>query len=77
MTINLEGCVKKTAGSYTVVERDARRIAAATKRLGGALMLTSLPDNVKAVLKSTTDPKVKADMLEFCADNKWILEGVE
>lgn len=62
-------------GNYTVAY--SRRIADATERLGGTPALLRLPDNVKAVLKSTTDPKVKADMLEFCADNKWILEGVE
>lgn len=76
MTISLEGCKTKTVGNYTCVLSDDKRISKAIKKMGGALMLLRLPGDVKAVLKSTTDPKVKADMLEFCADNMWIIEGV-
>lgn len=65
------------AGDYINVIADDKRIANAIKKMGGALMLLKLPNDAKAVLRSTTDPKVKADMLEFCADNMWLIEGVE
>ena len=79
MKINLEECVVEMdkAGEYVDVIADDKRIAKAIKKMGGALVLLKLPNDIKLVLKSTTDPKVKADMLEFCADNTWIIEGVE
>lgn len=77
MKIDLTKCVVKDGGNYINVIADDKRISNAVKRMGGALVLLKLPNNVKAVLKSTTDPQVKAGMLEFCADNMWIIEGVE
>ncbi len=76
MTIDITKCSVEVNGNYINVLADDKRISKAIKKMGGALVLLKLPGDVKAVLKSTTDPKIKADMLEFCADNTWIIEGV-
>lgn len=46
----------------------AGRLSDAIDRCGGALMLLALPDEIKDVLRKTTDVKAKALMLEKIAD---------
>ena len=45
----------------------AERYQAALKKIGGAAGLMNLPDQVKEVLKSTTDLQIKTEMLEMIA----------
>ena len=45
------------------------RYKAAIDRIGGAAGLLSLPDEVKRILKGTTDLETKTQMLECIAEN--------
>lgn len=45
-----------------------QRYQAAIREIGGAAGLLSLPEDVKNVLKETTDLKTKTEMLEMIAE---------
>lgn len=46
------------------------RYSAAIKKIGGAAGILSLPEEVKNILKSTTDLETKTEMLELIAKVK-------
>lgn len=46
-----------------------KRYDEAIKRIGGPLAILNLPEEVKKVLRETTDPETKVKMLELIADN--------
>lgn len=50
-------------------ERWAKRESDAIDRCGGALMLLALPEQIKKVLRETTDIEAKVKMLEAIADH--------
>lgn len=46
-----------------------KRYAEALKKIGGPAALLNLPEDVKKVLRETTDLEIKTQMLELIADH--------
>lgn len=46
-----------------------QRYAQAIKTIGGPAALLNLPEEVKKVLRETTDPEIKTQMLELIAEH--------
>ena len=46
-----------------------QRYAAAIKKIGGPAALLNLPEEVKKILRETTNPEVKTQMLELIAEH--------
>ena len=45
-----------------------QRYAKAMKKIGGPAALLNLPEEVKKILRETTDPEIKTQMLELIAE---------
>ena len=45
-----------------------QRYAAAIKKIGGPAALLNLPEEVKKILRETTNPEIKTQMLELIAE---------
>lgn len=46
----------------------AKKVQEAIRKAGGAAALLDLPEQIKELLKSTTDPKVKSEILDMITE---------
>ena len=50
-------------------EEYAKMVQDAIRKAGGAAALLDLPEDIKELLKKTTDPKIKSQMLDMIAEH--------